>query len=62
MKTKIEQSKNLMSATDLSLEKISKAVGYESYNAFFDAFRTQTGISPSDYRQLQKKSFGAKKD
>lgn len=55
LKTKIEQSKSLMASTDLSLEKISKMVGYQSYNAFFDAFRTQTGISPSDYRQATEK-------
>ncbi len=55
IKTKIEQTKRLIATTDLSLEEISKQVGYSSYNAFFDAFMSQTGQTPSDYRlSLQK--------
>jgi len=51
IKTKIEQSQRLIATTDLSLEEISKRVGYGSYNAFFDAFHSLTGKTPSSYRQ-----------
>lgn len=42
IKAKIEQSKRLIATTQLSLEAISERVGYSSYNAFFEAFSSQT--------------------
>lgn len=48
---RIEHSKYLMATTQLSLEKIAELVGYNSYNAFFEAFLAQTGYPPSQYRK-----------
>ena len=50
---RIEHSKFLMTTTQLPLEKIAERVGYNSYNAFFEAFIAQTGYSPSQYRKSQ---------
>ncbi len=51
IQSKIQKSKRLISTTDLSLEEISQRVGYNSYNAFFEAFLAQTGESPSQHRE-----------
>lgn len=51
MQTRIEHSKHLMHTTSLSLEQIAEAVGYHSYNTFFDAFCAQVGQTPSQYRK-----------
>jgi len=49
---KIRKSMRLMATTDTSLERIAEQVGYDSYNAFFEAFTALTGKTPSQYRQL----------
>lgn len=51
IQAKIQKSKRLMTGTKLSLEEIAQKVGYRSYNAFFEAFLSQTGKTPSQYRQ-----------
>lgn len=50
IQAKIQKSKHLMATTKLSLEEIAQKVGYRSYNAFFEAFLSQTGKTPSQYR------------
>lgn len=50
---RIEHSKYLMTTTQLPLEKIAEHVGYNSYNAFFEAFLAQTGYPPSQYRKTK---------
>ena len=49
--SRINHSKHLMLTTSLSLEQIAEQIGYNSYNAFFEAFYAQTGKTPSQYRK-----------
>ena len=51
LKAKILKSIRLMAQTDASLEQIASEVGYDSYNAFFEAFVALTGKKPSEYRK-----------
>ena len=51
--TRIDTAKRLLQTTKLSLETISQNAGYTSYNAFFEAFTAQTGMSPSQYKRKQ---------
>ncbi len=45
----IEQAKNMIEETSLSLKEISAALGYNSYNGFYKAFKLHTGITPDEY-------------
>lgn len=51
LQAKILKSIRLMAQTDASLEQIASEVGYDSYNAFFEAFVATTGKKPSEYRK-----------
>ena len=47
---KIMRAKELLENTDISVTDISDRVGYSSYNNFIRAFKTHTGVSPTNYR------------
>ena len=51
MQAKIRKSIRLIEKTDMPLEEIASDVGYDSYNAFFEAFLALTGKKPSEYRR-----------
>ncbi|MBQ8529445.1 MAG: helix-turn-helix domain-containing protein [Clostridia bacterium] len=56
MNTKVLKGARLIAGTDMSLEHIAELVGYNSYNAFFEAFTLLMKKTPSEYRQsLYKK-------
>jgi len=52
---RIEEAKKLLSSTELSVNEISSAVGYEDSNYFSVIFKKFTGFSPVKYRNSQKK-------
>ncbi|MBE5993757.1 MAG: helix-turn-helix transcriptional regulator [Paenibacillaceae bacterium] len=52
---RIEASKKLLDETDLSVNQISKLVGYLYCNAFIRFFKKQTGLTPGQYKNLNKK-------
>lgn len=52
---RIEASKRLLDETDLSVNQISQMVGYLYCNAFIRFFKRQTGLTPGQYKNLNKK-------
>lgn len=52
---RIEASKKLLDETDLSVNQISQLVGYLYCNAFIRFFKKQTGLTPGQYKNLNKK-------
>lgn len=52
---RIEASKKLLAETELSVNQIAKLVGYLYCNAFIRFFKKQTGLTPGQYRNLNKK-------
>lgn len=50
-KTRIENSKKLLSQTDLHISVIAEKVGIADYNYFSRVFRKYEGISPTQYRK-----------
>ncbi len=48
---KINEAKILIFEKELSLVKISEAVGYSDYNYFCRIFKKRTGFTPSEYRK-----------
>lgn len=49
---KIERAKQLLSATDLTIEEISSKLKFSNYNYFCKVFKKETGVSPKYYRSL----------
>lgn len=48
---KVQKAARLIDESDAALEEIAKQVGYDSYNAFFEAFTSIMGRTPSQYRK-----------
>ena len=52
---KVEQAKELLKATNLSISHISSEVGYLNVSHFIDVFKRIEGVTPSVYRQQRVK-------
>lgn len=48
---RMEQARNLLADTRLSIEEVAEAVGYKDYFYFIKVFKKCTGSSPSQYRK-----------
>lgn len=50
---RIELAKRLLRDTDMLVKEVAAEVGYlrSTYRAFLNAFRAETGMSPTEYRQ-----------
>lgn len=51
---RIAKSKELLSSTELSLSHIAQQVGYMDTSSFIRRFRQKTGMSPGEYRIINK--------
>lgn len=51
-KKRLYEAKNLLLDTDLSINDISKAVGYNDCSYFCAVFKKQENVSPAEYRML----------
>lgn len=51
---RIEESKNLLDNTDLSIAQIAGSIGFSSQSYFSQAFKKSLGISPNEYRRSMK--------
>ena len=49
---RIEQSKELLLHSDLSIEQIAKSVGFESKDTFHRLFKEYCKITPGEYKTL----------
>lgn len=49
---RIRLASKLLEESDMSIREIANAVGFETYSAFFRAFKLHTGLSAIQYRQL----------
>ena len=54
---RIEESKYLLSETDLTISQIAQVLGFSSPSYFSQAFRKTQGTSPVDYRRNSKRKF-----
>lgn len=52
IKQKIERAKQLLYATDLTIEEISSKLKFSNYNYFCKVFKKETGVTPKYYRSL----------
>jgi len=49
-----EKAKELLCCTSMSLEDISAKVGYDCITNFYRSFKSETGVPPGKYRELNK--------
>ena len=54
-RVQIERAKQLLATTDLPAATIAEKCGYNQPIYFSQVFRSQVGLSPSDYRAGEKK-------
>lgn len=54
-KIRIRVAKELLKNSDYSIEQISQSAGFSSQSYFTQCFKKDCGMSPSAYRQLEKK-------
>ena len=52
-KLKLEQAKNMLRTTSLTVERVAELAGYGSASYFSRAFRAQSGVTPTEYRKGQ---------
>jgi transcriptional regulator GlxA family with amidase domain len=48
---RIEEAKQMLETTELSVEAVAHDVGYEDSTSFGRLFRRRTGITPAQYRK-----------
>ena len=48
---RIEKAKNLIETSSLTIAEISEKTGFASQSYFSTAFKSHTGMTPSQYRQ-----------
>lgn len=51
-KTRIAKAKELLDATNLSVDKIADQVGFNSSTVFIRVFRKYIGMTPGKYKEL----------
>lgn len=52
---RLKQAKHLLTHSDLSIQQIAASVGYENQSKFSAFFRKNTGISPLEFKRLNKR-------
>ncbi len=51
-KMRLRAAEKLLTESDMGVKDIAQAVGYQSYNGFYLAFKNKTGMAPFAYRML----------
>lgn len=54
---RIEAAKELLRQGDAPVSAVAEAVGISDYNYFTKVFRSATGMTPSDYRRVKRRSL-----
>lgn len=54
-KMRLKAAEKLLSESNMDVKNIAETVGYQSYNGFYLAFKSKTGLTPLEYREKQKK-------
>ncbi|MFC7680655.1 response regulator [Paenibacillus sp. GCM10028914] len=51
---RMEKAKQLLTETNLTVWAVAESIGYSTYHHFAKVFRKETGMTPTEYRRLQK--------
>lgn len=55
-KIRLDHARELLEDTNIPINEISRAVGYSANTYFCDAFKAKIGVSPSQYRKMNKQN------
>lgn len=55
IRLRIKSACELLSGSDKEIREIAEAVGYSSYNGFYEIFKERVGTSPEQYRREHRK-------
>lgn len=55
LRLRIKSAEELLSGSDREIREIAEAVGYSSYNGFYEIFKARVGVSPEEYRRAHRK-------
>lgn len=53
---RMEKAKQLLSSTRLPIAHIARATGYEKQGSFSEAFKEETGLTPTQWRKRREES------
>ena len=53
-KIRMKNAQKFLRQTDMDIKDIAEAIGYQSYNGFYLAFKNRFGITPLEYRQNKR--------
>lgn len=51
---RMEKARELLLSTDLSIVEIAEKAGFSNSNYFYKAFKTENGVTPSDFRKSNR--------
>lgn len=51
---KVDYSMNLLKKTDMRIQEIARAVGYENEKYFYNIFKEALGVTPNQYRKMKE--------
>lgn len=54
---RMEEAKWLLSSSDKEIQEISEQIGFHRLHSFSQWFKNQEGISPSEWRRMQRDNF-----
>lgn len=54
---RITNARELLTVTDMSIEEVARACGYEDYRGFGKIFKKETGMSMSEFRKQNKENI-----
>ena len=57
LRVRLQNAKELLKQTRLSIDEIHKEVGFNNRTQFCTFFRKQTGMSPTEYRKQSSNSY-----
>ena len=54
IRQRIKRAQELLCTTQMPIQEIARAVGYESISQFHAAFKGYSGITPGQYRKMSE--------
>jgi two-component system response regulator YesN len=56
LNSKINEAKKVLSDTEKTINEISYGLGYKNTESFIKIFKKETGLTPTEYREKEKRN------
>ena len=54
---RLERARELLSGTDMKVEEIARAVGYDNSYSFTRFFKNNMGLTPKEFRAMRERGY-----